>query len=84
MAKIRYVRVSTEEQTLDLQLDALQDAGCKKVYQEKMTGKKTDRPQLSRCLEYLREGKSYLSCYYSKKNPLATPCPTNIIRGSDR
>ena len=56
MAKIGYARVSTEEQSLDLQLDALREAGCKKIYQEKITGKKTDRPELSRCLEYLREG----------------------------
>ncbi|MFD2616537.1 recombinase family protein [Terrilactibacillus laevilacticus] len=54
--KIGYARVSTHEQSLDLQLDALEKAGCKKIYQEKMSGMKDDRPQLNRLIEYAREG----------------------------
>jgi DNA invertase Pin-like site-specific DNA recombinase len=53
---IGYARVSTQDQSLDLQLDALEKAGCDKVYQEKMSGMKVDRPQLQELLEYAREG----------------------------
>ncbi|MGG3802524.1 recombinase family protein [Metabacillus fastidiosus] len=54
--KIGYTRVSTLEQSLELQLDALERAGCKKIYQEKMSSMKDDRPQLSQLIEYAREG----------------------------
>jgi DNA invertase Pin-like site-specific DNA recombinase len=54
---IGYARVSTADQHLDLQLDALQKAGCRRVYQEKVSGVKTGRtrPELARLLEQLRE-----------------------------
>jgi DNA invertase Pin-like site-specific DNA recombinase len=54
--KIGYARVSTEEQNLDLQLDALQKAGCEKIYQEKVSGMKTHRVELSKLLAHLRAG----------------------------
>ncbi|MFJ7859858.1 recombinase family protein [Peribacillus sp. NPDC097206] len=54
--KIGYARVSTLDQSLDLQLDALEKAGCEKIYQEKMSGMKDDRPQLKELLDYAREG----------------------------
>ncbi len=54
--RIGYARVSTHEQLLDLQLDALEKAGCEKIYQEKMSGMKDDRPQLNQLIEYAREG----------------------------
>src|ERR687894_1039466 len=53
---IGYARVSTGEQTLDLQLDALQAAGCGKVYTETASGAKADRPVLDEVLSYLRGG----------------------------
>lgn len=56
MTKVGYARVSTREQNLDLQIDALMNAGCVKIFTEKSSGKKTDREQLHKCLEYLREG----------------------------
>lgn len=56
MAKVGYARVSTAEQNLDLQIDALKNAGCEKIFTEKESGKKHDRPELHKCLEYLREG----------------------------
>lgn len=54
--KIGYARVSTQDQKLSLQLDALKANGCEKIYQEKASGAKTDRPELAKLLEHLREG----------------------------
>ena len=51
-----YARVSTTGQSLEAQLDELQAAGCKKIFQEKITGKHRDRPQLKRALEALGDG----------------------------
>src|SRR5215213_8777374 len=53
---IGYARVSTGEQTLDLQLDALKAAGCGKIYQETAGGAKTEWPVLADVLGYLRKG----------------------------
>lgn len=54
--KIGYARVSTADQNLNLQLDALKKAGCEKFYQEKVSGAKTARPELERMLENARPG----------------------------
>lgn len=53
--KIGYARVSTEDQSLDRQIDMLQEAGCEKVFQEKITGTKKERPELNKMLEHLRK-----------------------------
>jgi DNA invertase Pin-like site-specific DNA recombinase len=54
--KIGYARVSTKDQNLSLQLDALQKEGCEKIFQEKATGGNADREELKKLLEHLREG----------------------------
>jgi DNA invertase Pin-like site-specific DNA recombinase len=54
--KLGYARVSTQDQDLALQLDALKEAGCGQTYQEKITGAKRERPELQKMLEHLREG----------------------------
>jgi DNA invertase Pin-like site-specific DNA recombinase len=51
-----YARVSTDDQTLDLQRDALLSAGCHVIYEEKISGKNTDRVELNNCLKALRSG----------------------------
>jgi DNA invertase Pin-like site-specific DNA recombinase len=56
MATIGYARVSTIEQTLDLQRDALLAAGAASIYEDKASGKTTDRPELVHCLKALRNG----------------------------
>ena len=53
---IGYARVSTGEQTLDLQLDALAKAGCEKTSTETASGAKAERPVLQDVLGYLRRG----------------------------
>src|SRR5829696_9775318 len=53
---IGYARVSTGEQTLDLQLDALRAIGCGRVYEETASGAKAERPVLDEVLSYLRPG----------------------------
>ena len=52
--KVGYARVSTHEQNLEAQLDALQRFGCEKVVAEKVTTKKADRPKLNEALSWLR------------------------------
>ena len=54
--KIGYARVSTQDQELTLQLDALKEAGCSEIYQEKITGARRERPELQKLLDHLREG----------------------------
>ena len=54
--KIGYARVSTQEQSLALQLDALQKAGCRKVYEEIISGARVERPVLQDLLTHLRDG----------------------------
>lgn len=51
-----YARVSTEQQNLDRQLDALKKYGCDVIYNEKMTGTKRDRPELAKMLDRMTEG----------------------------
>jgi DNA invertase Pin-like site-specific DNA recombinase len=53
---IGYARVSTKDQSLDLQVDALRRAGCAKVYQEVVSGAKVQRPVLDTLLGELRPG----------------------------
>ena len=56
--KAGYARVSTKDQTVDLQVDALKRAGCTKVYTEVMNGSRAERPILSKVLEHLRAGRN--------------------------
>src|SRR5215510_3820292 len=54
--KIGYVRVSTKDQNTDLQITAARAIGCERIFEEKISGKNTDRPEFQRMLEILREG----------------------------
>jgi DNA invertase Pin-like site-specific DNA recombinase len=53
---IGYARVSTDDQDLTLQRSALKAAGCCRLYEEKLSGAKRDRPELVRMLDALRDG----------------------------
>ena len=51
---IGYARVSTIDQNLGRQIDQLTAAGCERIFQEKVTGTKIDRPELEKMLDQLR------------------------------
>ncbi|HIF0226744.1 TPA: recombinase family protein [Legionella anisa] len=53
---IGYARVSTDDQNLNLQHDALKNAGCEKIFDDQITGSKIQRPGLEAALEFAREG----------------------------
>ena len=53
---VGYARVSTDEQNLDLQLDALKLAGCEQLFTDKITGTAKTKEGLSEAIKYLREG----------------------------
>jgi len=63
---IGYARVSTAEQNLDAQLDALLAAGAEKIYKEKLTGKNRQRPELEKLLEHLRKGDVIVVAKYDR------------------
>lgn len=54
--KIGYARVSTQDQDTKAQIVALKKAGCEKIFQEKVSGGRWDRPELHRLLDHLRKG----------------------------
>ena len=57
---VGYARVSTHDQHLTLQTNALEKAGCQKVFRDKVSGSSSERPGLKAVLEYVREGDTLL------------------------
>ncbi len=57
---IGYARVSTLDQNLDLQKKALKEAGCKKIYEDQLSGLRAERPGLNQALEQLRAGDTFV------------------------
>lgn len=53
---IGYARVSTQDQNPNLQIDALKQAGCERIFEEKASGAQRDRPELKAALDYMRSG----------------------------
>jgi DNA invertase Pin-like site-specific DNA recombinase len=58
--RIGYARVSTPDQRLDVQHEALTRSGCDKVFDDTMSGKVTDRPGLQKALDILRKGDTFV------------------------
>jgi DNA invertase Pin-like site-specific DNA recombinase len=53
---IGYARVSTQDQNLELQIEALNKSGCQKIYDDKISGSQKNRPGLDKAIEMLRSG----------------------------
>ena len=53
---VGYARVSTDDQNLDLQTDALTQAGCERLFSDEMSGAKSQRPGLNDALDFVRSG----------------------------
>lgn len=60
--KIGYARVSTYEQNLDRQIDALKEAGCERIFAEKVSTGQKERPELNRLLDFIRKDDSVIIC----------------------
>ena len=54
--KIGYARTSTRDQNLDLQINELKKAKCDNIYQEQLSGKNAERPELKKLLDFVRKG----------------------------
>src|SRR5262245_51066644 len=55
--KVGYCRVSTDDQSTDVQRDALTAAGCERIFEEKISGEQAEnRPAFQECLRFVREG----------------------------
>src|ERR1700674_1956730 len=75
--KIGYARVSTDDQETHLQIDALKQAKCGRVYQEKASGAKAERPELMKLLDNARKGDVVIVW---KLDRLARPSPSLSTR----
>ena len=64
--KFGYARVSTKEQNLDRQLDQLNAAGVDRIFSDKISGAKKQRPELDKMLGTLREGDTVIVCSYDR------------------
>lgn len=58
--RVGYARVSTDDQNLDMQLDALRKWGCAKIYEERLSGGIRSRPRLNSALRYVRRGDTFV------------------------
>lgn len=56
MSIVGYARVSTDHQSLEAQADALSAAGCGRIFTDKFSGVRDDRPGLAQLLDYVRDG----------------------------
>ena len=66
---VGYARVSTQEQNLDLQKDALEKAGCEKLFTEQVSGASAERPGLEQALAFVRACvKSHHACLPSLRS----------------
>lgn len=63
---IGYARISTDEQSLDAQLDALNGAGAGRIFADRISGSKRQRPELDRMLDQLRDGDVVMVTKYDR------------------
>jgi DNA invertase Pin-like site-specific DNA recombinase len=56
MSKVGYARVSSKDQNLDRQIKILEESGCERIFEEKVSGASRERPELENMLSYIRQG----------------------------
>ena len=92
MALIGYTRVSTTDQNLEPQVDALKSAGCETVFEDVISGAKAERPGLNDALAFLRSGEAHTGRIEYRHNawqkgwtkawrPHQKVCSTNYSKG---
>ena len=59
LVRVGYIRTSKKDQNPELQRRDLLTAGCEKVFEEQISSRKADRPELRAALEYVREGDAF-------------------------
>jgi DNA invertase Pin-like site-specific DNA recombinase len=64
--KVGYARVSSKDQNLDGQLDILRNAGCSKIFEDKVSGVNADRPGWNKLMEYVRPGDTVIVAELSR------------------
>ena len=72
-----YARVSTLDQNPELQLDALNAAGCERIFEDRSSGTRSDRPGLAEALDWMRKGDTLVVWRLDRLN-----CPRNIATSS--
>jgi hypothetical protein len=77
MHKVGYARVSSVGQNPDSQVDALQKAGCKKIFTDKMTGSRMDRPGWDQLMDYVRPGDALVVTELSRMTRFPDPSARN-------
>jgi DNA invertase Pin-like site-specific DNA recombinase len=72
---VGYARVSTLDQNPQMQIDALKQAGCERLYVEKASGAHRDRPELKAALDYMRPGDTLVVWRLSRlaRSPMDRP-----------
>ena len=70
-----YARVSTDDQLLDAQQDALTAAGAERIFSDKISGSSRLRPELDRMIEQLREGDVVVVTKYDRLSRCGLPVP---------
>ena len=79
--RIGYARVSTVGQSLDEQVERLTAEGCEKIFSEKISGAKRDRPELIEAIDFVRDGDTFM---VTKLDRLARwICPAKVEGFSD-
>ena len=73
--KFGYARGSTLDQNLDWQIDALTKDRCDRIFQEKFTGTRKDRPELLRMMDVLREGDTVIICELIRERTMEVLAP---------
>lgn len=63
---VGYVRVSTVDQNMDRQVRSMEEYHVERIFQEKISGKNTDRPELQKMLDFVREGDTVVVCDFSR------------------